>query len=104
MSVGFGILGSGFMAHTYAQCLAKHVPDGHLVAVAGGTRAPSLAAEYGVPAAATPEVLLAPEIIDAVVIATPHTTHLGLARAAAAAGKHVFSRSRWRSSLAECDP
>ena len=40
MSVGFGLLGSGFMAHTYAQSLAKHVPDGHLVAVAEGTRAP----------------------------------------------------------------
>ena len=48
MSVGFGLLGSGFMAHTYAQSLAKHVPDGHLVAVAEGTRAPALAAEYGV--------------------------------------------------------
>ena len=34
MTVGFGILGSGFMAHTYAECLAKHVPDAHLVAVA----------------------------------------------------------------------
>ena len=31
MSVGFGLLGSGFMAHTYAECLAKHVSDGHLV-------------------------------------------------------------------------
>ena len=40
MSVGFGLLGSGFMAHTYAESLAKHVPDGHLVAVAEGTRAP----------------------------------------------------------------
>ena len=40
MSVGFGLIGSGFMAHTYAQCLARHVPDGHLVAVAEGTRAP----------------------------------------------------------------
>ena len=49
MSVGFGLVGSGFMAHTYAESLAKHVPDGHLVAVAEGTRAPALAAEYGVP-------------------------------------------------------
>ncbi len=48
MSVGIGLLGSGFMAHTYAECLAKHVPDGDLVAVACGSRAPGLAAEYGV--------------------------------------------------------
>ena len=50
MSVGFGLLGSGFMAHTYAEILAKHAPDGRLVAVAEGSRAPALAAEYGVPA------------------------------------------------------
>ncbi len=103
MSVGFGILGSGFMAHTYAQCLAKHVPDGHLIAVAGGTRAPSLAEEYGVAAASTPDVLLARDDIDAVVIATPHTTHLPLTRAAAAAGKHVFIEKPMAVTLAECD-
>ena len=103
MSVGYGILGSGFMAHTYAQCLAKHVPNAHLVAVAGGTRATSLAEEYGVAAAPTTDVLLARDDIDAVIIATPHSTHLPLTAAAAAAGKHVFIEKPMAVTLAECD-
>ena len=83
MSVGFGLLGSGFMAHTYAQSLAKHVPDGHLVAVAEGSRAPALADEYGVPALADTAAVLARDDVDAVLICTPHSTHRALTEAAA---------------------
>ncbi len=103
MSVGFGLLGSGFMAHTYAECLAKHVPDGRLVAVAGGSRAPGLADEYGVAAEPSAEALLARSDIDAVIIATPHSTHLPLTQAAAAAGKHVYIEKPMAVTLAECD-
>ncbi len=103
MSVGFGLLGSGFMAHTYAECLAKHVPDGRLVAVAGGSRAPGLADEYGVAAEPSAEALLARPDVDAVIIATPHSTHLPLTRAAAAAGKHVYIEKPMAVTLAECD-
>ena len=103
MSVGFGLLGSGFMAHTYAQCLAKHVPDGHLVAIAGGSRAPGLAKEYGVDVAPTAEALLARDDIEAVIIATPHSTHLALTRAAAAAGRHVYIEKPMAVTLADCD-
>ncbi len=59
MSVGIGLLGSGFMAHTYAECLAKHVPNAHLTAVALGSRAPALADEYGVAHEPSAEALLA---------------------------------------------
>lgn len=103
MSVGFGLLGSGFMAHTYAQCLAKHVPDGHLVAVAGGSRAPKLAEEYGVAVEASSEALLARDDIQAVIIATPHSTHLPLTRAAASAGKHIYIEKPMAVTLADCD-
>jgi predicted dehydrogenase len=103
MSVGFGLLGSGFMAHTYAECLAEHVTDGHLVAVAGGSRAPGLADEYGVAADAGPDALLARDDIQAVIIATPHSTHLPLTRAAAAAGKHVYIEKPMAVTLADCD-
>jgi len=103
MSVGFGLLGSGFMAHTYAQCLREHVDDGHLVAVACGTRAPGLADEYGVPLALGAEALLARDDIEAVIIATPHSTHLPLTRAAAGAGKHVYIEKPMAVTLAECD-
>ena len=103
MTVGFGILGSGFMAHTYAQSLARHVPDGRLVAVACGSRAPGLAEEYGVAFAPTAEALLALDDIDAVIIATPHSTHLPLTRAAAAAGRHVYIEKPMAVTLADCD-
>ena len=103
MSVGFGLIGSGFMAHTYAQCLAQHVPDGHLVAVAEGTRAPALAAEYGVDHVATTAELLARDDVDAALICTPHSTHRALTEAAAAAGKHVYIEKPMAVTLADCD-
>ncbi|MEP6637784.1 MAG: Gfo/Idh/MocA family oxidoreductase [Chloroflexota bacterium] len=103
MSVGFGLLGSGFMAHTYAESLAKHVPDGHLVAVAEGSRAPSLAVEYGVDAADGAAALLARDDVEAVLICTPHSTHRPLTVAAAAAGKHVYIEKPMAVTLADCD-
>jgi predicted dehydrogenase len=103
MSVGFGLLGSGFMAHTYAECLARHVPDGRLVAVALGSRAPALAAEYGVAHEPTAESLLARGDVDAVIVATPHTTHLPLTVASAAAGRHVYVEKPMAVTLADCD-
>lgn len=43
-----GILGSGYMGRTHAECITKHMTRVRLVAVAGGRRAPALAAHYGV--------------------------------------------------------
>ena len=40
-----GLLGSGYMGRTYAECIAKYNNRGKLVAVAGGTRASGLAAD-----------------------------------------------------------
>ena len=103
MSVGFGLIGSGFMAHTYAQSLAKHVPDGHLVAIAEGTRAPALAAEYGVDVMPDAAALLARDDVQAALICTPHSTHRALTEAAARAGKHVYIEKPMAVTLADCD-
>jgi len=103
MAVRFGILGSGFMAATYAQCLSGHVPDGVLTAVALGSRAPALAADHGVAVEPSAEALLARPDVDAVIIATPHSTHLALTQAAAAAGKHVYCEKPMARDLAESD-
>ena len=103
MSVGFGLLGSGFMAHTYAECLARHVPNAHLVAVALGSRAPGLVTEYGVELESTVGALLGRDDVQAVIIATPHSTHFPLTIAAAAAGRHVYLEKPMAVSLAECD-
>jgi myo-inositol 2-dehydrogenase / D-chiro-inositol 1-dehydrogenase len=103
MSVGFGLLGSGFMAHTYAESLAKHVPNAHLAAVALGSRAPGLVEEYDVALEPTAEALLARDDVQAVIIATPHSTHVSLAIEAAAAGRHVYLEKPMAVTLAECD-
>ena len=103
MSIGFGIIGTGMMGGTYAEAMRAQAPHARLVAVTGGKRAAALAAEYRVPAEPTPAALLARPDIDAVVIATPHTTHLPLATLAAAAGKHVYLEKPMALSVAECD-
>jgi predicted dehydrogenase len=103
MTVRFGMIGSGGMARVHAEAIAKGARDTALVAVAGGTRAPGLAGDYGVPVEASVESLLARSDVDAVVIATPHTSHVPLTQAAAAAGKHVFLEKPMALDVAECD-
>ena len=56
MSLGIGVIGSGYMGRTYAECVARHNSGVRLVAVAGGSRAPGLAADYGVAADPSVEV------------------------------------------------
>ena len=103
MSVGFGIVGAGYMGRTYAACLTRHVPNGELRAVWGGKRAPAVAAEFGTEATDSYEALLARPDVDAVVITSPHTAHRAQAEAAAAAGKHVYIEKPMALSVAECD-
>ncbi len=102
-SIGFGILGSGNMARVYADALATQVSGGHLVAVALGSRAEALAAEFDVGVEASAGNLVARSDVDVVVIATPHSTHLPLAVMTATAGKHVYLEKPMALDVAECD-
>jgi 1,5-anhydro-D-fructose reductase (1,5-anhydro-D-mannitol-forming) len=90
------------MAGIYAACLLEDTRDLRLVGIAGGSRAPGLAAQHGVEAVSSVEALLARPDVDAVVIATPHSLHLPQALAAAAAGKHVFLEKPMALNVAEC--
>ena len=54
-----------------------------------GTRE-DFAAEHGCDAAESWEAVLEDPAVDAVILATPHSTHTALVSEAAAAGKHVF--------------
>jgi len=101
--IGMGIIGTGYMGRTYAACLTRHVPDGRLVAVWGGKRAPALAEEFGVEADESLAALLARPDVEAVVITSPHTAHRPQAEAAAAAGKHVYIEKPMSVSVADCD-
>jgi predicted dehydrogenase len=101
--VGFGIFGSGNMARVYGDALAAQVPDGRLTAVALGSRAAPLAAEFGAAVEPSAEALAARADVDVIVIATPHSTHLPLALLAASAGKHVYLEKPMALDVAECD-
>ena len=54
--LGIGIIGGGYMARSFAECLARYTQGGRLRAVAGGTRAPATAAEFDVPALGSVDV------------------------------------------------
>lgn len=101
--VRVGMVGSGFMGLTYSECLAKHVKGGTLAAIAGGSRAPQLAADYGVPSEPSYEALLARPDVDAVVLATPDQNRRELTLLAAAAGKHVLAEKPMAPTVVDCD-
>ena len=94
MATGFGIIGSGYMGRTYAACLTRHVPDGRLVGVTGGTGARARAAVWSTEVVPDVAALLAHPDVDAVIITSPHAAHRAQADAAAAAGKHVYLRAQ----------
>lgn len=103
MSLGFGLIGSGNMGLVYAESLATQVPDGHLVAITGGSRSASLAGEYGVESLESAEALLTHPGVEVVIIATPHTTHLPYTRAVAEGGRHVFCEKPMAVTVEDCD-
>lgn len=96
------LLGSGYMGRTYAECIVKHNSRARLVAISGGTRAPGLAADYGVDYVESYVDLLARKDVDAVLIATPHINHIDQALEAAQAGKHVLCEKPLATSVADC--
>jgi inositol 2-dehydrogenase len=90
--VNVGVLGLGRMGYLYAGTIA-HVPGAALYAAADPNEQPRarVSAEYNVPHLfADPQELLVLPELDAVVIATPTSTHKELVIAAAEAGKAVF--------------
>lgn len=101
--VRIGMIGSGFMAHTYSEVLTKHTHDGQLVAIAGGRRAPGLAEKYGVAVEPSVEALCARPDVDAVIITSPEQVRVEQTRLAAQAGKHVLSEKPMATTVAECD-
>lgn len=101
--VGIGIIGSGFMGRTYAETISKCCQRARLAAVAGGSRAEQLAADYGVALETEVDALAARDDVDAVFIATPHHVHAEQALAAIAAGKHVLIEKPMAASVGQCD-
>jgi len=102
MVLRVAVVGSGEMGRKYAEALARYVSGTSFAGVAGGSRAAALASAYGVPHL-TVESAIAQREIDAVVIATPHSTHVPLATAAASHRKHVYIEKPLARDIFECD-
>jgi predicted dehydrogenase len=96
--IGWGILATGKIAHTFARDLAL-VPGARLTAVGSRRADPArafasaYAEDTGAPAPtaySSYEDLVADPAVDVVYVATPHALHLDNARLAFEAGKHVL--------------
>jgi predicted dehydrogenase len=102
-TVRIGLVGSGYMGRSYAECLKRYTTHGRLTAVTGGRRAPQLAADYEAAFAESLEALLARADVDAVLVASPHSAHVGQVKLSARAGKHVLVEKPMALDTAECD-
>ncbi len=89
---GWGILGTGNIARTFARAV-RESSSGRLAAVGSreATRATAFAHELGVERAhGSYDALIGDPGVQFVYVATPHPLHEALAMAAARAGKHIL--------------
>lgn len=101
--IRFGITGSGYMGRTHAEAI-KQLPDSaELVAIWGGTRAPALAQRLGAAYEPTLEALVARKDIDAIIVTTPHYTHVQETMLALGQGKHVLIEKPMATKVEDCD-
>lgn len=105
MTVGIGVIGVGVMGADHARIFARDVPGAAIAAIydADAKRAKAIADEVGARAVATsPEALIADRKVDAVLIASPDSTHAPLTLAALAAKKPVLCEKPLAPSSREC--
>ena len=96
-----GIIGYGYAAATFHAPLIQGVAGLELTAVASSDPGKVHAALPNVAVEASPEALLSRPEIDLIVIATPNSTHCGLASQALTAGKHVVVDKPFTVTLEE---
>src|SRR5260370_36803880 len=97
-----GIIGSGFMGMTHAAA-AKAVEGIELAAIAGGRRAPELAAKYGAALEPGGAALIERNDVDAVVITTPHHLHAADTLPPLRCGKHRLAEKPMPTTVADDD-
>lgn len=100
--IGVGIIGSGYMGRTYAECIARYNTRARLVAVAGGSRAAGLAADYQISAEPSVESLLQRSDVQAIIITSPQSAHCEQTILAAQAGKHILVEKPMATSSSDC--
>ena len=104
MSIGFGIIGCGMIAHFHARAIAD-VRGAKLVACYDTipAAADKLAEATGCTAYHDLDAMLADPAVEVVTIGTPSGAHLEPAVAAARAGKHVIVEKPLEITLKRCD-
>ncbi len=104
MANGFGIIGTGMIAHFHAQAIAA-IPGAELVACYNHTpgRAEAFAQDYRCRAYDNLDEFLDNPAIQIVTICTPSGAHQEPAVAAARAGKHILVEKPLEITLARCD-
>jgi predicted dehydrogenase len=102
-SIRVGVVGVGHLGYHHAR-LYHAIDDCTLVGVVDSSEAQRAraATDFGVPAFATVEELLAAGV-EAVSVATPTTTHAGVALQLLSAGVHVLVEKPIAPSLAEAE-
>lgn len=104
--LGFGVIGAGYFGKHYIR-LMQDMPDAELRAVADRSAAEKSENIKGLPAeikiSADARAIFSDSGIDAVVIATPVSSHHDLVVQALAAGKHVLVEKPATLSLAEAE-
>lgn len=106
MSIRVGLIGAGRMGKVFAHTLAFNVPEADLVAVADPDQstAQEVTARYGIKDYYLDyRQLLERKDIQAVVIATPTSTHVEVVKMAAAAGKEIFCEKPLANTVQGCD-
>ena len=105
MVLRVGLIGLGYWGPNHARVLSE-LPETELVAAGDVSEQATAFVRARYPGARTTldpyELIEAPDI-DAVVVATPTSTHYSLTLAALEAGKHVLCEKPLATSTAECD-
>ncbi len=104
MNAGFGIVGTGMIAHFHAKAI-QAMNGGRVVGCFNQNpdKAKAFAADYSCKAYSTLDELLADPDISVVTICTPSGAHRDPAIAAARAGRHVVVEKPLEITLQRCD-
>ena len=105
MTIRWGIIGPGSIAHNYADGLAQ-TEAGTLVAISSrdAARRKDFGDQYKIPEGkryADAAALLADKDVDAIYVSTPHPWHAEMSIAALRAGKHVLCEKPGGMNAAE---
>lgn len=102
MTVGYGIVGAGYLGKALARGLAAQL-GARIVSVYDPEDSTLLAAEFKARAEDSIDTLLAAADVDAVIIASPNWAHHRQVLDAAGAGKHVFCEKPVALSYRDAD-